>query len=90
MRKRGAFTLDAGNVDAYGDTFSCKSYPGVDLKQCQLDCTTVADCYYPSSLPPFVGDNYACENSFCIYKGCNNTQECVDAYGSDFICTEVP
>jgi hypothetical protein len=52
---------------------------------CVEACTAVADCTSPS--PIFDDDNYACSNNRCEYKGCNSSQECIDAFQSpNWVC----
>lgn len=62
--------------------------PGMPV--CYPHCSTVADCFSEEAGPPFDGDNYACEDGLCIYKGCNDDQECVDMYDPSYGCSVYP
>ncbi len=64
----------------------------VDPPACHAPCSAPADCAYDSAAPlfPIYGpDNSSCDNSLCVWTGCNNDQECVDAYPlKTWVCHE--
>lgn len=62
--------------------YRCRTVAGGTVATCQLACAGVADCDLGSA--PFDTDNYTCEDSVCVYQGCNDNAEC-QAVG-DQIC----
>lgn len=57
---------------------------------CYQSCTTAEDCANGSNAPLSGPDNWACNNGFCGYLGCNSTQECTDTYMNDnYLCTTI-
>ena len=77
-------------VDSLGSSYACVQYPGSAVTTCNFQCSTAGDCAAPAGTGPFDADNFACEGSLCIYKGCNSTAECVAALGSKYACVEPP
>jgi len=58
---------------------------------CTMTCQSPADCVYVDNVATFDADNYACENGFCRYLGCNDDVECAAVYAyaeQDYICAE--
>lgn len=51
---------------------------------CTLPCATSADC--DDHTEDADADNHTCTGSFCEWNGCNNDQECSDAYGAEYVC----
>jgi hypothetical protein len=43
-------------------------------RNCVLTCTAASDCTTAS--PAFDADNYACVDTACVYRGCNDAAEC--------------
>ncbi|NUP09078.1 MAG: hypothetical protein HOW73_23755 [Polyangiaceae bacterium] len=66
---------NAGGSDA-GGSGTGGSQPF--LPTCRLQCSTPSDCFSPS--PLFDQDNWSCEESRCVYLGCQNATECEDAF----------
>jgi len=57
---------------------------------CVKTCAMADDCVAAGANEATDADNWACNQSRCEPLGCNNTQECVDAYGATFICAQPP
>ena len=64
----------------------------VDPPKCHAPCSAPADCALDSSAvlyPIFGSDNSTCDNSLCVWTGCNDNAECTDAYPSQtWVCHE--
>lgn len=60
---------------------------GMPIAFCRLGCSTSSDCTTPSAA--FDADNYACEGSACVYRGCNTDAECASSFSdSRYACRD--
>ena len=71
------------------DNITCNT--NVTPQECTLPCTdtgTPADCAVPES-PLYGEDNFTCESSLCVHQGCNNDEECQEAFPeTDLVCAQ--
>jgi hypothetical protein len=73
-----------------GGSGSSSSGTVVVTPGCYQTCATAAECANGSNAPISGPDNWACNNGFCGYLGCNSTQECIDTYMNDqYLCTNI-
>ena len=72
------------DTDTDTDTVGSMSY-------CAQSCDTVANCLTANPTPLTDENNYACDDGYCSYTGCNSSDECVassTAYLTWDTCTE--
>jgi len=68
--------------------YACAPVPGASFTACRETCTTAADCELgPGAV--FDADNYACNGGLCEWTGCNDTAECTESFGQNYICAPV-
>lgn len=61
----------------FGEKYYCNENGAYGYPECTPACTTAADCAAGTSTESaFDSDNYKCENSRCVYAGCNSDSEC--------------
>lgn len=65
---------DDAECEASGPQYGCHAAPGALFPSCSLRCTAASDCAVTS--PLYDADNYACEDGFCRWAGCNDDAEC--------------
>lgn len=54
-------------------------------RNCVLGCATASDCSTASAA--FDADNYACVETACVYRGCNDDAECAASFSSSaYVC----
>ncbi len=79
-------------VAVFPSTTGIECDTNVDPPACHAPCSTSDDCAYESTaqLYPIYGpDNSTCDNSLCVWGGCNDNAECTDAYPSQtWVCHE--
>lgn len=51
---------------------------------CHMACQTSADC--DGHVEDENADNHDCIDGVCVWKGCNNDEECSFTYGPEYIC----
>ena len=60
-----------------GENYYCNENGAYGYPECTPKCTTAADCASGTSTESaFDSDNYKCEDSRCVYTGCNSDAEC--------------
>jgi hypothetical protein len=69
--------------------FECTFSRGFTISLCLRSCTSPSDCPLSAGLPDNDADNYACEDSVCIYLGCNDDDECEMARAG-YVCRAWP
>ena len=74
-------TGDTGNSGNTGDTGDSGNTGDTSGGYCALECSTSADCITGSPTAITDADNSKCDNGACVYKGCNNDEECYQVYG---------
>ena len=56
--------------------------------QCLVECAASSDCGVGSAA--FDADNYSCDDSVCVYTGCNTDDECVASFSdARYVCRDV-
>lgn len=60
--------------------YSCLDDQFLPVRTCQRTCQEAADCDSAAG-DAFDEDNYLCQDTRCIYTGCNSTGECEDSTG---------
>lgn len=62
---------------AYQSTdYGCNPNGSYGYGECAKFCNTAGDCSLGSVM--YDEDNYECNNSFCVFKGCNSDAECAE------------
>lgn len=67
-----------------GGSYQCLS--SGQLMLCQEPCATAADCSLGTAAHD--ADNFACQNSACVYLGCNTDSECTSL--GNYVCRAMP
>lgn len=76
-------SADTGTVE---DTGTQPEYM-IDIPVCVKTCTTAADCPEAGADAIRDKDNFKCMGGVCKYSGCNDDDECDEAYPSmDYVC----
>lgn len=66
----------------YGTGGSYVCFQDVGFSYCRMTCAVPADCTTGSASTLMDADNYSCDGGYCTYRGCNNTQECLEVYSA--------
>ncbi|HOW52511.1 MAG TPA: hypothetical protein PLV42_10770 [bacterium] len=75
-------------MSSTGKTYGCFLNEAIEMKFCEIRCSTYLDCGSSSTGPAYTPDRYTCENQRCIYHGCDNAQQCIDSFSAGYDCRE--
>ncbi len=74
--------------DAMQNTdYVCGAMAGVPYDMCVLSCSSPSDCATGAG-PAYDSDNYECEDSICVYSGCNSDDECQQSNDANWECVD--
>lgn len=82
-RTKGCLS-DAECQADYGGSYRCRT-TGVTIPFCAPTCVAPADCVTGGG-PAYDADNYACNESFCDYIGCESDAACQGSLGAGYVC----
>ena len=80
----GAGSNNGGSNNGGSNNGGSGGEPEVTFPVCLQQCDTPADCVIPGSTQ-YDEDNYACNDSYCEYLGCQNDGEC-QTLGAEWRC----
>lgn len=77
----------SGGSTANGGSGGATGHPFHQIN-CLIPCSTVDDC--TDGLADTDVDNHECVAGACVWKGCNDDQECSSVYGAGYVCALTP